>query len=388
MAGLLALSAASIADAQTVVHITGSTAFRAATVTAITHILQPGFTYGYAGSSFTGANQAIFTGHTITNNISVIIKTSWSGSVGGVQTVSQQLPVSTWLTNTTPQSTGGTSGAPAVYDPPAVPEVCMSDVYQSSTPYATPALTESIVGIVPFEFVRNNGAPATLTNLTPNLAQAMWLNGSLPLALFTGSPSDEGTRVFATGRDADSGTRMTAFAETGVGVFTAVEQYVPTNSSGAIISRTAAGPVAGQKFYPAETINGIFYDVGQGGYSSGGDLAVAMEQTTGAALGGYYVTYLGLSDANTAISGGAAPIMWNGVAYSPTAVEEGQYTFWGYEHLDYRSNYGTLDANGQAVADQLAGQILGTDAVASSGLLLSSMRVSRPTDGGLVTPNY
>ncbi len=227
LAGLLALSAAGIAHAQTVVHLTGSTAFRASTVIAITHILQPGFTYAYVGSSFTGANQQIFTGHTITNNISVIIKTSWSGSVGGVQTVSQQLPISTWLTNSTSQSTGGTSIATgsAIYDSPAVPEVCMSDGFQSSTPYPSPALIETTVGVVPFMFVRSAGAPAGLTNITPQLAQNLWLNGTNSLALFTGSSSDQGTIVYATGRNADSGTRLTAFAETGVGVFTSVVQY-------------------------------------------------------------------------------------------------------------------------------------------------------------------
>ncbi len=114
-----------------------------------------------------------------------------------------------------------------------------------------------------------------------------------------------------------------------------------------------------------------------------------MEQNnTLATIGGYFVSYLGLSDAATAIAGGAQPINWNGVAYSATAVQQGQYTFWGYEHLDYRSNYGSVDSNGKQVADQIAGDILGVDAPASSGLLLSSMQVSRPIDGGLVTQNY
>lgn len=73
---LLATSTMASLHAQTVIHITGSTAFRAATVTAISNILSPGFTFAWSGSSFTGANQQIFTGHTITNNYSVIIKTS------------------------------------------------------------------------------------------------------------------------------------------------------------------------------------------------------------------------------------------------------------------------------------------------------------------------
>jgi len=388
MAGLLVASAAGVADAQTVVHITGSTAFRSATVTAITHILKPGFTYGYAGTSFTGANQAIFTGTTISNNIPVIIKTSWSGSVAGVQTVSQQLPISTWLTNSTPQSTTGTPSAPSVYDPPAVPEVAMSDGVQATTPFTSPVLAAANVGVVPFKWVRNVGSPATLANITPNLAQALWLNGNLPLALFTGSAADESTQIYAIGRDPDSGTRKTAFAESGIGVFTAVAQYYPTNSSGAIINRANAGPIAGQKLVPTETINGIFVDVGQGGYASGGDLAAAMKASgSQAAIGGYYVTYLGTSDAATAEAGGASEMNWNGVPFSDVAVQEGQYSFWAYEQLDYRSNYGTVDANGKAVADQIALQILYADAVVA-GELLSTMHVSRQIEGGVISNNY
>jgi hypothetical protein len=386
MAGLLALLVAANADAQTVVHLTGSTAFRSATVTAITHILQPGFTYGYSGTSFTGANQAIFTGTTISNNIPVIIKTSWSGTVGGVQTVSQQIPITTWLTNTTPQSTSGTPSAPAVYDPPAVPEIAMSDGVQANTPYSTPVLIAQNVGVVPFKWVASKGAPAGLTNIDPGKASALWLNGSLPLALFTGLTNDETNLVFAIGRDADSGTRKTALSECGLGSFSSVVQYYPTNSSGAVISRSAAGPVTGQKLVPAQTINGIFFDIGQGGYASGGDLAVAMQQST-AAIGGYYLTYLGFADAATALNGGAVELTWNGVRYSDAAIQEGQYTFWAFEQLDYRSNYGTVDANGKTVADLLATQIKNVDAVIA-GELISTMKVTRAVEGGTITPTY
>jgi hypothetical protein len=388
MAGLLGLCSTGIVRAQTVIHITGSTAFRNATVTAITHILKPGFTYGYAGTSFTGANQHIFTGTTISNNIPVIIKTSWSGAVGGMQTVSQQLPISTWLTNTTPQSTTGTPSAPAVYDPPAVPDVGMDDGVQATTPFPTPALLAQNVGAVCFKWVRNVGSPLTLTNMTPFLAQALWQNGSLPLALFTGLNSDETTLVFALGRDPDSGTRKTAFAESGIGVFNTVIQYAPTNSSGNIVDRNNAGPITGQKPWPAETVNGIFFDIGNGGYSSGGDVAAALK-TSGslAGVGGYYLSYLGLSDANTAIAGGASEMTWNGIPFSDAAVQEGHYTFWAYEQLCYRNNYGTVDANGKTVADLLATQIKTVDG-ALAGELLSTMHCTRAVEGGVVTPNY
>ena len=106
-----------------------------------------------------------------------------------------------------------------------------------------------------------------------------------------------------------------------------------------------------------------------------------------AGINGYYVTYLGISDAASAVSGGAVELTYNGVPYSDVAVQEGQYTFWAYEQLDYRSNYGAVDANGKAVADQLALQILTTDA-AIAGELLSTMRVTRSIEGGVIANNY
>jgi hypothetical protein len=82
---------------------------------------------------------------------------------------------------------------------------------------------------------------------------------------------------------------------------------------------------------------------------------------------------------------------YNGVAYSPTAVEEGQYSFWGYEHLDYRTTY---SGNGKTVADLIAAKILNVDAAVipsgsvAPGILLGSMRVQRTTDGAIISNSY
>ncbi len=387
-ASMLALSFVGMADAQTVIRITGSSAFRNATVTAIRNILAPGFTYAYSGSSFTGANQHIFTGTTISNSIPVIIKTSWSGSSAGIQTVAQNVPISTWLTNTTPQSTTGTSGAAAVYDSPTIPDVAMSDGVQSTTPFTSPVLTAQNVGAVTFQWVASTGAPASLTNITPLLAQQLWANGSVPLALFSGLASDETNLVFAIGRDPDSGTRKTTFAESEIGVFGTVVQYQPTNAAGLQVDRTVggAGPITGQRVWPAATINGIFVDVGNSGYASGGDVAAVLKLST-SAIGGSYVSYLGLSDANTAIAGGARALSWNGNFFTSANVQNGKYTFWAFEYLMYRSNYGTVDANGKTVADLLAARIKTVDG-ALAGELLSTMRVTRGIEGGIVAPIY
>jgi hypothetical protein len=376
-----------VARAQTVVHITGSTAFRNATVTAITNILKPGFTFGYSGASFTGANQAIFTGTTI-SNITVIIKTSWSGAAGGVQTVVQQLPISTWLVNGTPQSAAGTANAPATYDPATPPDVSMDDGVQATTPLpntSSPVLSVQNVGVVTFKFVKNIGAPPGLTNMTPLLAQALWANGSLPLSMWTGNPTDTNL-VYATGRDPDSGTRKTTFLETGIQNFvtgvtpTTVLQYQPLNASG-VVNRNNTGPITSQQSWPEDTVDGVSFALGDAGYSSGGDLAQAMKTSSPF----IYMTYLGLSDSATAISGGATAVSWNGVAYSDAAIQNGQYTFWAYEQLGYLPSYGSTSANGKAVADELAAQIISSEA-ALAGELLSTMNVTRTQEGGPVTP--
>ena len=366
LTGAAALALAASAHAQTVIKITGSSAYRGPTHAAIKNILAAGYTYAYQGTDITKAGAAIFTGSVGGNP--VVIKTVWTGSVAGVQTVSKGVSIN-FLPTATTQSTGGTQNAPAVSEA-GIPDIAMSDTYQSSTPFKTPLLTDKVVGVVPFKWVANNGAPSGL-NMTPQLAQLLWGNGSAPMSLWTGTNADVNTGIFAIGRDPDSGTRLTAFAESGVGVNSVVTQYQPT---------IVGGVVTGQDYVAQQIVNGITFPTGQGGYSSGGTLATAMSATGSlAAIGGYYMTYLSTGDAATAITGGAQEMTYNGVAYSTTAVAEGKYTFWGYEHLMYKS---TLTGVPKTVATTLANQILNTDAT----IKISSMNVVRTTDGGLVTP--
>jgi hypothetical protein len=410
MAGLLAFSIAGVSNAQTVIHVTGSTAFRGAVHQAIQDVLDPSTTtIAYVGSSLPGAGEAIFTGHlyssnqTITGN-QVIIKTYWSGSVGGIQAVTTQLPLSSaWLTNTTPATAApGTpiSSGSAIFDPATPPDVCMSDVYQASTPFAYPIenqLVEKTVAIVPFKWMRNTGSPSTWQNITPQLAIALYGgSGKLPLALFTGLSSDEGTNVYALGRNADSGTRLTAFAESGVGVFSSVQQYYPLNN-GNIIKSTGLA-VTGQELVPQDTVNGITYPAGNSGYASGGQLDDALGASgsaTASGVNGFYAGYLGLSDAYTAETLGASELNYNGVPYSTNAVQEGHYTFWSYEHLDYTSTYNSPSNVGKEVADLIANKLIYQDAdviptgsAVAAGIRTVFMKVYRSNDGGTIYNNY
>ena len=357
------------ADAQTVVTITGSTAFRSATHNAIKNVLTSSGTpsIAHTGASLSSASQAIFKGSIAGNQ--VIIKTGWSGSVAGVQTVSKGIAVN-FLSNTVIVD-GATTPSVATGTESLVPDVAMSDTFQSATPFTSPVLNDQTVGVIAFKWVASKGSPAGLSNMTQQLAQALYGNGSLPLAFFTGTTADKTATVFATGRDPLSGTRLTAFAESGVGVAATVVQYKPTITSGAVTSHVV---------WPAETVNAIAFAEGNSGYTSGSSLVTTMQATT-SAIGGYYVSYMGVSDADSAIAGGAVELNWNGVQYSLSNVKEGKYTFWGYQHLMYQS---TLAGTKKTVADAIANQIKNVD----SPILLSDMKVERPADGGLIAPRY
>ncbi len=72
---------------------------------------------------------------------------------------------------------------------------------------------------------------------------------------------------------------------------------------------------------------------------------------------------------------------YNGATYSEAAVIDGQYTFWGYERLFYRTGTtGTVKTFGDAVASSIYNAV-GT-------LNIFDMKVSRPSDGGLITATY
>jgi uncharacterized protein YbbK (DUF523 family) len=222
--------------------------------------------------------------------------------------------------------------------------------------------------------------------------------------MFTGANADETKPVVAMGRNPDSGTRLTTFAETGVGALHTVKQYQPQDSTSTIV-KTTAGTISKFVPWPAETINGVPVSTFNSGYSSGGDLSKAMRAVTtdpvtiGAssytAANLTRVAYLGTSDADGNLLNAGSPspgieLSYNGVFLgnvggnynTSTVVTEGKYTFWGYEHVLY--NGSTIAAAVQGIADDLATQLHDTD----SPVLLSNMQVTRTTDGATVTNNY
>ena len=369
-AGLLALAFVGTGSAQTIIRITGSTAFRAATLTAVTHIL-PGCKFGYVGPTFTKSTEAIFT----SADGKTIVKTSFAGSVGGIADLTKNLTVGPggtaypngaggWLVNSTPQSTGGTANVPQHFDPATTPDVAMSDSYQKSTPFTSPALKDTLVGVIPFVWVKSIGNSTTVTipgNFTPAVAKSL-LSGAL-------------TNIHTVGRDEDSGTHCISYIFAGLNPFaqTPDAQYQPSISGGHITGAVLwPGPV---------NVDGITYPTGHSGYASGGTLATTLNTPTQAGITTGFVGYLGVNDA-ASVNGGHNNLQWNGVSFTPAAVQKGQYNFWGYEHLLYRTSFAGA---GKTVADALAQRILNFDA-AISGVIIEPMAFHRTSDGGPLLP--
>ena len=427
--GTMALAAAAMASAATVnVKIIGSSAFRAASTVAAYNLLDgtKSITGSWAesGKSMTGATRTVLVGTRTGTSDTYVIQMFWTGSAGGVLSIASGangatpavLETAAWLSasNVTTAVTktgsgltqtlggGNYAGATPAFDAAAQADIAMSDSHQATTAYTVdagyPDLLEKKVGVIPFLWVRGastdsavTSALANFTNISPLQAQQMLVNG-LPLSQFTNVAADSGTKVFPLGRDADSGTRIAAFAESGFGVFSNPAQYKTTDNG---------TNVTGIALYPAQSINGVSYLAGQGGYAGGSDLAGPLNKPvlSGTTFGGKNVVlvgYVGANDAAGVTTG--TKLAWNGVSlpfnsgggltdgkWNFDAIRNGSYTFWTYEwvmlntniHTDY-----TSDAQG-VFANALAAQIQGGDA-AVSGVALSSMLVSRNNEGTVV----
>lgn len=430
MAGAAALLTTTAAQADTVVHFTGSTAFRASTVAAIENLMggAGNFKAAYqssSGASTSASNQCVIQG--IIPGLPaganpVTIKCSWSGSTGGIKTVVQNLDVTTWMsvsnlpgTNTTLAVASPTYTLDTVQFPgeTAKADVTMEDSSQAATGFTTSTLVETRVGVLAFEWVAGNGAPNTLDNITALQARVM-IAGGIYLSQLTGNVADNAVPVYALGRNFDSGTRLSCLAETGFGIFGSPQHIQATIAGGA--AGTASASISHLRLYPSETVLGQSFAIGQSGYSSGGTVADILA-TPGAAFAetvtgvpaeqqvlfgaGHLVAYLGRSDASRAcktsvIAGNTAHrLKWNGfqlwngpilpngnpTSYNDHLITEGLYSLWEYQNLAYRSTY---SGNGKAVADAIAARIINFEA-SISGTKLSDMHVSKAVEGDVIT---
>jgi len=500
--GLLALCVAGAVYGQnTYVRITGAQGLRGAVNQAVVDILKPGFTVGYAhynnATSASGtlaelllATNAIYTGTTVVGNYPVIIKTALSStSTGGVRALTTNLVAAgtstastEWLQDTIVGS-NLTLTATAYESGTMTADVAVSGEYQNTTRWPAPQftqLTDWVMGVFPYVWLRNSGSPYTLSNINATLAQLLFSNGSTELSQFTGNASDAGTNVFLIGRDEGASSRETLYAESGFGIYSVDTQYELD------ITGTAgpSGTVVGAEPYPAATVDGISFALGHSGYTTFGSLAAALNTpgsltSTGTGtgtdansgpIGGWVIGYSDLPDAVTVVPGisgsatavvsggaissitvtnggsnycsspsgtnyyplinivdssgsgtgatavatvvsgtitgitvtnpgsgyngptttvsitGGAIMSWNGVAYSPSSLENGQYTYWSYAHMMTRPTYSTTGPTGYQVAIQLEQDIFNGAILSANCVTLSSMKCQRSGDGTYVSP--
>lgn len=430
----LALVANQGAIAQTVIRIVGSNGDRTATQTAISHLLATGWTFRGTSGSATTANLSVATGAnfgawngTYAGN-PVVIKVSFSGALAGIAAVAGNTDQRFVVTDGT-----GTGSVPNPLTGTVLGtdyEIGKADFgfstnFQATSPFNgvyesvtySPVIEET-VGVTPLGFYASPGFPAGGANITTQLAQLLYTNGSVPLALFTGDfTNDVNKIVYAIGRNTDAGQRFGAYTEIGLGTTTAVRVWKPTFSTAQTTTSgiTFGGVVGSHDLWPAETVSGIYSPLGSGGFSSGALVAQHLTVTLGSdayrgkywnadtaafeylypsATAGYYVGYVTPGDATDRILGGngvvplanrGLSLSYNGVALTSANVQNGKYTAWVYNRI-LKPQSG-LAGSKLTFANALRDQISNVDAASGGGLFDDgSFKVKRTTDGGLVTP--
>jgi len=383
------------------VRISGSSAFRKAVHAAIVHSLgSPTAALKDTTKNLGNTSSAVFVGTINSGADTVTVETSFQGSLSGVANLTNSnsvtfmtaagntlssVSVSTVAGNAT--FTGGTgTNSPATES--AVSDVAFSDAYQKSTPFTTPTLVDKLVGVVPFYWIAAKGANSGITNISPLQAKALLAGGVLTSQL-TGNSADRTGVTVVVGRDPDSGTRVCTFAECGFGASTPAVQYQPLSISG--------GQIGDLQAWPASSINGISYDEGNFGYNSGGTLATDLSNTLSPSnsIGATdIVTYMGEGDAATLVTATGRYLTYNGVSFGAGAgltagnanfyrnITEGNYTFWSYEHMMWKSTLANPQLN---YANAVLLPQIKTDAIAS-GVRLIDMNVKRGSEGALIVP--
>ncbi len=451
---LLLLASAGLASAQSHLYIAGSTANRAPADAAI--IAQ--FDGGAASVSIAadaaigGEHSSIFSG-TI-GGAPWIIKCAWTGSENGIQLASSGtlfggFLLDSYVTAVTPGTvstsapnvTGNTSAntgtseahvADAGFADTFANASQFQGTYQSQTYTAPVEVPTGSVAINPFKFWTNFGAPAGLTNITQQNVRKIYIAGKLPLSFFTGVSTDSGSTVYAVGRNPDSGTRVTAMLETGLaGATQAVTQFAPENGGSVINAKNST--VTALAKYPSGSVDGITFNAGNNGYSSGGNLAAALNcdytnggaGITAATSSNTYnatgtthflsvIAYASTNDGdgqlptsinpNGVSTGGIVELAFNGVKMgfssdynNNTQLTSGHYTFWSYEHL-YVNTLGQANPGTPAspnayqtvinnIATSLPTAVLPTETgigVYPVAVKISNMQAARTADGGVI----
>jgi len=316
LASLVLASLSVSSQAQTVIDITGATAFRQGATAAINSVFAAGGNFiSIHNGGLNGGNLQAWRGTFGALGANVTIRTRWNGSTEGLRAVAQPsqtidgLPTNpsyfnTSILDTLTGTTGGNNlGVGTVGNTTAaISEMSFSDVRKEATPIPG-TLSGGPVGVVTFTMVANKtwrDDPRTLaiTNITSQQFRTVMSQGRVPLSYFTGNESDL-EYVYASGRNDGSGTRTTYLAETGYGASTLVNQYVgfdrtnstvlpnillvPQNGGFTTNSTLGVGGNSTVGQIPTATNRSTLWGQnidGNGGYVSGNDLRADFAKTT------------------------------------------------------------------------------------------------------------
>jgi len=353
----------------TVIHLTGSTAFRGATIRAVINALG-----GYGACNIAAykcsAAGAVPTGYTQDqtakyNNIYgnlpgcgiVLVKCGWSGSEAGwvdVTTCSSQKE--NFMLDTEPL---GDAGTPIINTGDATLgyvsegagvngelDLAMADNSQAYSRAKGLAIGNAYaVGVIPFVYSKNaqnvadQVAPwSSVNNITHPQIRNLIKSGFIDAATLTGNSGDAGKFFYLAGRNYNSGTRNNHLLNAGLPTTQAEKQITISGADQAPVkSALSAVSLAGQ--------------------DSGGTLATTMSYRGSGAAGWWAIAYLGVPDAVGAqlVNAGGGPVILSltGVTETTAAVQQGEYTYWGTEWIAVstcanacaNTLYNTLTAN-------------------------------------------
>ena len=379
IAALGGLFAATAAQAQTAIYICGSTAFRSNAYRAIKAMFDGGNPAVNAQGKGSGAGMMTFQGTiaSLFGGNTVTIYCDWTGSAQGVHSLTANPGDSlTFLQNASPDGDTTTTTHTA--------DLAFSDVFQATTGFSTPSLTDEEVAIQPFVWVKSPSTDARVTNISmQNLKYA--IVGSCPLSYLIGSTNaaDYNTIVYFTGRNKDSGSRLIALSDAAY------------SGSVNIYSNFLGSPV---KMSASQIVNGVNYGPG---FSSGGTEAGNIAATPGF----NFIGYLGYADARTVVAAGGQILTYNGLLpftggsttttngmdvpnFSP--ILSGQYSMWGPEHLfinPANGNYSAAYAIYTNIVPYINADITNTANGFTTAIQLSAMgNTTRTSDGGKIAP--
>jgi hypothetical protein len=241
--------------------------------------------------------------------------------------------------------------------------------------------------------------PTNALDITSETAQALFINGHVPLSYFTSNPNDQTNGVWLIGRDVAAGARIVAQITAGYGGLNSVRQYQVTNTINSNIALAIT---------PSLNVLNSQQPLGNGGYPSTSSQSLAAQtilpsnvlvDSSGNGNYGpspysgtnYLIQYNSYANTvNVTNRNGIAlyPLNFNGVPPTTNGVISGSYTLWTYEHLYVSSKAST---NAQVIAQSIANYIGNLSSVqmsslanASGYLNINDIKVLRNTDSGPV----